>query len=159
MAGRSDGIGTPETRHSARGKSGGVPGRGWRHGGAGGAGGKAEESCLFHPTPTLQVAPHLLALLLIPYLRKGQQTRPPARGAPPSRPPPLPSFPSGAARVEERLRSRAGRGETTVQLSERTTLKILPQVQLRKPCLADLSIKTMTTERKDDLTEDSHDIL
>ena len=54
---------------------------------------------------------------------------------------------------------RAGRGETTVQLSERTTLKILPQVQLRKPCLADLSIKTMTTERKDDLTEDSHDIL
>ncbi|CAN0563648.1 unnamed protein product, partial [Rangifer tarandus platyrhynchus] len=99
--------GTPET--TPRGKGGGAPGRGWRRGRAGGAGGKAEESRLSHPTPTLHASPHLLALLLIPYLWKGQGTRPPARGAPPSRRPSLPSFPSRAARVEERLKSWAGR--------------------------------------------------
>ena len=108
-----------------------VPGRGWRRGGAGG---KAEESRLSHPTPTLHAAPHLLARPLIPYHRKGHWARPPARGAPPSRRLSLPTFPSRAARLEERLTSRAGRGEATAPLSEPTTLMILPQVDLRKPC-------------------------
>ena len=112
-------------RHpGTRGKGGGAPGLGRR---CGGAGGKAEESRLSHPTPTLQAAPHLLARPLVAYHRKGHQTRPPARGAPPSRRPSLPSFPSRAARVEERLTIWAGGGEATARLLELTMLMILPQ--------------------------------
>ncbi|XP_024851801.1 basic salivary proline-rich protein 4-like [Bos taurus] len=86
VAGRSGRRGTLETPPPGA-------GQGWRPAGDGGAGGKAEESRLSHPTPTLHAAPHLLARPLIPYHRKGHWARPPARGAPPSRrlfPPYLP---------------------------------------------------------------------
>lgn len=66
-----------------------VPGRGWRRGGAGG---KAEESRLSHPTPTLHAAPHLLARPLIPYHRKGHWAdRPPGARRLPGVFPSLPS--------------------------------------------------------------------
>ena len=84
-----------------------APGQGWR---CGGAGGKAEENRLSHPTPTLHAAPHLLALPLIPYHRKGHWARLPARGAPASIRFSLPTLPSRASQLDERLTSRAGRG-------------------------------------------------
>ena len=114
-----------------------------------------EESCLSHPTPTMHAAPHLLAQPLIPYHWKSHRAQPPAQGAPPSKRLSLPTFLSSAARLEERLTSWAGRGEATALLLEQTRLMILPQVQLRKPCqliCLQFRYKTMTTEKKDDLT-------
>ena len=133
--GRKRDIGDDATGRGAR----VVPGREWRGGREGGG------EPPFPPDPysarwppPSRAAPHPL-----PPERPLGPT--PTRGAPPSRRFSLPTFPSRAARLEERLTRRAGKGEAagrggagrggpTAPLSEPTTLKILPQVDLRKPC-------------------------
>ena len=109
-----------------------APGRGWRRGGAGG---KAEESRLSHPTPTLLAAPHPLP----PERPLGPTARPGRAAFQTSFPPylPIPRRTLGGEAHEagtERRGRGAGRGGPTAPLSEPTTLKILPQVDLRKPC-------------------------
>ncbi|XP_043771501.1 basic salivary proline-rich protein 2-like [Cervus elaphus] len=123
VAGRSGKEGHRRRRHPERGKGGGTPGRGWRGGREGGG-----EPPLCTPPPTFSRGPSSPT--------SGKATgpdRPPGARRLPDVFPSL-TFPSGAAGVEERLRRRAGRGETTAPLSEPTTLMILPQVQLWKTC-------------------------
>ena len=108
VAGRSGGRGTPETTPPGA-------GQGWRPAGDGGAEGRAgrRRRAAFPTRPLLCSRP------LIPCHRKGHWARQPARGAQPSRRLSLPTFPSRAARLEERLRSRAGRGEARPPLRSR----------------------------------------
>ena len=91
-------TGDDATRRGAR----VVPRREWKGGREGGI------EPPFPPDPYSAHCPPPLAWPLNPYHRKGHWARPPAQGAPPSRRLSLPTFPSGATRLEERLTSQAG---------------------------------------------------
>ena len=116
--------------------------------GRAGRGGKAAEEesrlsqtrppklCTRRPNNPSRAAPHPPE----PHTRAGHPPDPTTRGGAPSGRGggrgslPLSPFPSHPAPHGWRRGSRAGRGKATTPLSEPTTLMILPQVHLRKPC-------------------------
>ena len=137
-------AGAPDPR--GPGKNGGRGGAGRR--GRAGRGGKAAEEesrlsqtrppklCTRRPNNPSRAAPHPPE----PHTRAGHPPDPTTRGGAPSGRGggrgslPLSPFPSHPAPHGWRRGSRAGRGKATTPLSEPTTLMILPQVHLRKPC-------------------------
>ena len=104
------------------------PGRGWRRGEAGG---KVERSRLSHPTPLC--TPPLTFSHGSSSPTSGKATGPTARpGCAAFQRSFSPFLPIPRRKAQEP--GGEGRGEVPGPLSEPTTLMILPQVHLRKPC-------------------------